>query len=164
MKSLKPGLNIFAVLVAAISAVVVLAETNPTGPVPEVQTETPAKMSPAELLAAHCLACHGNPAAGSKRLAPPFAMVKMHYEDLDEAAFVKAVSAWVNQPDKAKSRMPGAIRNFNLMPALVIPEADLAAIVKHLHRTDFPMPGRGRGRGVGPGGGPTGGGKGGPCE
>jgi hypothetical protein len=128
----------------------IAAETGTTEPVLKLHAETPTTPSPAELIATRCLICHGNPAAGAKRLAPPFRMVKMHYDDLDEAAFVKTVSAWVKQPDHAKSRMPGAIRNFGLMPALVLPEAEITAIATYLYRTDFPMPGQGGGMGRGP--------------
>ena len=148
MKTLKIHWIILSSIGAITAAVTIAAETSTTEPVPKLQAET-STASPAELIATRCLICHGSPAAGAKRLAPPFRMVKMHYDDLDEAAFVKAVSAWVRQPDKAKSRMPGAIRNFSLMPAQVLSDADISAIAHYLYRTDFQMPGRGMGRGPG---------------
>lgn len=141
---------VLVALGAATSSVTVAAETNAAEAVPKLQSGMSA--TPAELIAMRCLICHGNPAAGGRRLAPPFGMVKMHYDGLDEAAFVKAVSAWVAQPDKAKSRMPGAVRRFGLMPAQVVSEADITAIAKYLHGTDFPMPGMDKsGMGRGPG-------------
>lgn len=140
MKSPKSQFIAFSAIAAAVT---LAAET--AAPAPQVQAETPAAATPSELIAMRCLICHGNPAAGAKRLAPPFAMVKMHYDDLDEEAFVKTVSAWIKHPDQAKSRMPGAIRNFGLMPAQVVPDADVKAIAHYLFRTDFPMPGMGRG-------------------
>lgn len=151
MKTLKIHWITLTGIGAITAALAIAAETSKIEPVPKLQAETPAA-APAELTAMRCLICHGNPAAGTKRLAPPFGMVKMHYDDLDEEAFVKAVSAWVKQPDKAKSRMPGAIRNFGLMPAQVVSDADLTTIAHYLYRTDFQMPGRGgRGMGRGPG-------------
>lgn len=142
MKSFKT----YLIALGAIASLGTLAAgATPATPAPEPQAEPAATPSPAELIATRCLICHGNPTAGNRRLAPPFRMVKMHYDDLDEAAFVKAVSAWVKQPDKAKSRMPGAIRNFGLMPPQPHPEAEISAIATYLYRTDFPMPGRGGG-------------------
>lgn len=102
--------------------------------------------SPAEMTATRCLICHGDNQAGQQRLAPPFAMVKMHYGDLDEEKFIKTVSAWVKEPDKNKSKMPGAINHFGLMPSLPYPGADVAIIAKYLFETDFKMPGQGGGK------------------
>lgn len=143
MNPSKPSL--FAIASAGLLAAttILAAENEPT---PEVQ----AAPTPAELIATRCLICHGNPAEGTKRLAPPFRMVKMHYDNLDEDAFVKAVTAWVKQPDKAKSKMPGAIRNFGLMPPQPLPEEEIVAIARYLHQTDFAMPGRGGRMGGGP--------------
>ena len=124
------------VLTALVSAGALAAE-------PETAPEAPAAAKPAELIATRCLICHGNPAAGTRRLAPPFRMVKMHYDDLDEAAFIQAVSAWVKQPDKKNSRMPGAVRNFGLMPPQVVTDEEITAIARYLYTTDFQMPGRG---------------------
>ena len=149
MKSLNMHLIALSSLGAIITAVTLAAENGTTEPKPKV--ETSAAASPEELIATRCLVCHGNPAAGTRRLAPPFGMVKMHYDDLNEEAFVKTVSAWVEQPEKQKSRMPGAVRNFGLMPAQIVSEPEITAIARYLYRTDFAMPGGGcGGMGKGP--------------
>lgn len=100
---------------------------------------------PAELTATRCLICHGNFVPGKGPLAPPFAMVKRHYESLDEKTFIKTVSAWIKEPEKQKSRMPGAINRFGLMPALAYPDAEVTAIARYIYQTDFAMPGHGGG-------------------
>lgn len=103
--------------------------------------------------------CHGDNQAGQQRLAPPFAMVKMHYQNLDEKTFIKTVSAWVKEPEKQKSKMPGAINRFGLMPSFAFPEAEVTAIAKYVFDTDFQMPGYGGGGGrMGQGKGGQGGG------
>ena len=101
---------------------------------------------------ARCLICHGDTQAGQARLAPPMVMVKRHYQSLSQAEFEKAVLAWVKKPDAKKSKMPGAIRRFNLMPTFVIPDAEIKLIAQYIHQTDFAFPGNcGSAQGAGKG-------------
>ena len=95
-----------------------------------------------------CMACHGDTQAGQKRLAPPMMMVKRRYSALKKDEMVKAISKWTKKPDAKHTRMPGAIRNFGLMPALPLPDADLQAIATYISKTEFAMP-----KGCGPGAG-----------
>ncbi|BCX47483.1 cytochrome c [Haloferula helveola] len=132
---MKPFRSFLIFLLAVISPSVIAEEKD--------EKHGATKPSPAELIASRCMVCHANPGEGAQRLAPPFAMVKRHYDDLDEAAFIKAVSKWVPKPDEKKSRMPGAVRNFGLMPPLPLPKEEISAIARYLHATDFPMPGHG---------------------
>lgn len=97
-----------------------------------------------------CMACHGDTQAGQKRLAPPMMMVKSHYSALKKDGMVKAIVKWAKKPDAKHSRMPGAIRNFGLMPPLPLPDADLTAIATYISKTEFAMP---KGCGPGPGAG-----------
>lgn len=148
MNPLKTNLITILILGAVAATGIVTAEQEKQASTPENPVEK--QLSPAELTAARCLICHGNTNRGQGRLAPPFAMVKSHYQSLDQDAFIKTVSAWVKAPDKHKSKMPGAVRRFGLMPSLAYPEDEVTAIAKYIYKTDFPMPGR-RGRGAGQG-------------
>ena len=97
-----------------------------------------------------CLICHGDAQTGQQRLAPPMVMVKRHYQNLNQAEFEKAVLAWVKKPDANKSKMPGAIRRFNLMPTFPIPEPEIKLIANYIYKTDFTFPrncGQGNGQG-----------------
>lgn len=91
--------------------------------------------------ATRCLICHGNAQKGQQRLAPPMAMVKRHYQSLNKQEFEQAVLAWVKSPDPKKSRMPGAIRRFKLMPAFPIPDEEMKKIARYIYQTDFTFPG-----------------------
>ncbi len=143
--------SIIISILSAISATgLATAEPGKKDQTAEIQLGKSA--TPAELTATHCLACHGDGVAGQPRLAPPFLMVKMHYQSLDQDAFIKTVSSWIKTPDAHKSKMPGAVRRFGVMPALPLPEAQVAAIAKYVYETDFKMPGQG-GKGMGQGGG-----------
>lgn len=110
-----------------------------------VAEETSPKLAPKPLpgqaeTQARCLICHGDTQVGQARLAPPMVMVKRHYQSLSQAEFEKAVLAWVKKPDAKKSKMPGAIRRFNLMPTFVIPDAEIKLIAQYIHQTDFAFP------------------------
>lgn len=105
-----------------------------------------------------CMVCHGDSQAGQQRLAPPMMMVKSRYQTLGKDEMVKAIAQWVKKPDAKKSRMPGAINNFGIMPPLALPDADLEAIATYISKTKFTMPagcgpGQGQGAGKGKGGG-----------
>jgi cytochrome c553 len=93
-----------------------------------------------------CMACHGDTQAGQKRLAPPMMMVKRRYSALKKDERVEAMAKWAKKPDAKKTRMPGAVRNFGLMPPLPLPDADLQAIATYISKTEFAMP-----KGCGPG-------------
>ncbi len=97
-----------------------------------------------ELYQAQCASCHG--ATGgmdmSKRLAPPIAGVRMHYISAhpDKDEFVAAVSGWLASQDEAKSLMPGAIRQFKLMPPLEIAIEDAEKIAAYIYAGDIDKP------------------------
>lgn len=89
-----------------------------------------------------CTACHKN-SFTDPMLAPPMAMVKDHYSQFfkeDKAGFVSAVAEWVKNPTQEKTMMPGAIRNFKIMPPLPLPDEDLEAIATYLFEEEIPAP------------------------
>ena len=88
-----------------------------------------------------CLICHGDQQTGIKRLAPPMVMIKRHYQEMDQDDFEDAILDWVKKPDANKSKMPGAIRRFNLMPAFSVPDEELQLIAQYIYQTDFSFPG-----------------------
>jgi len=92
-------------------------------------------------IAMRCLICHGDTQTGQQRLAPPMVMVKSRYMQPTEEEFVKVISAWVKKPDADKSKFPGAIHRFNVMPTFVIPEKEVALIAKYIYKTEFKFPG-----------------------
>lgn len=92
--------------------------------------------------AVYCQMCH-RPDRTAPLLAPPVFAVSDHYRQRygdDRDAFVQAIVAWTQHPDEAKSLMPGAVQQFNLMGAMPLPESDLTAIATFLFETDFSKP------------------------
>ena len=89
----------------------------------------------------YCVACHGNAATPENRLAPPAFMVHNRYKAAyDKDAFVKRVVAWIDAPSTEKSIMPGAVRNFNLMPPLPLSLEDREKIADYFYETEFEEP------------------------
>lgn len=96
------------------------------------------------LFTTHCVVCHGM-AGGmdmSARIAPPMIAVKVHYlsafDKQDE--FVQAVVDWVAKPDENKTKMRGAVRRFNLMPALPIATQDVEKIANYIFENELEKP------------------------
>jgi|MEHZ01.4.fsa_nt_MEHZ011181899.1_27 mono/diheme cytochrome c family protein len=91
-----------------------------------------------------CSACHG--AAGgmdmTQRLAPPMIAVRMHYIDIypDQGSFVTAVADWVEHQEEDRSLMPGAIRQFNLMPPLAIEREQAEKVAAYIYAGDIQNP------------------------
>lgn len=90
----------------------------------------------------HCTVCHGQPAAGQRRNAPPIFAVKNHYLAVhdDELTFVDAINSWVANPQEENSLMKGAIRHFNLMPKIPVPEDDVSKIAEYIFSDKIKIP------------------------
>ncbi len=116
-------------------------------PITVLSASTNPDLATAEkLLGKHCMACHGQTkdAAGNykRRVAPPITAVIMHYKSVhkEKEDFIDAVVEWVDNPDEERTLMRGAIRHFNLMPKLDIPEEDVEQIASYLFDDNIPIP------------------------
>jgi hypothetical protein len=93
------------------------------------------------LMDRYCFACHHPEMTGGHtgRTGPPIFKVREHYfrEGMAREDFVDPIVAYVQHPDQDKSKMPGAIRNFGLMPPLSIDQRDLAIIVNYIYDHDL---------------------------
>lgn len=93
------------------------------------------------LMDRYCFACHHPEMTGGHagRTGPPIFKVREHYfrEGMAREDFVDPIVAYVQHPDQDKSKMPGAIRNFRLMPPLSIDQKDLAIIVNYIYDHDL---------------------------
>ncbi len=94
-----------------------------------------------QLMATLCFTCH-NPdmtTTHEQRLAPPMFKVREHYynDDVSRADFIAKVTAFVQNPSKEASRMPGAIRNFGLMPKPFFKESDVKKIAAYMYDNDL---------------------------
>lgn len=96
-----------------------------------------------KLFVSNCGACHQlKPVSHDAMIAPLLFAVRDHYIKLHatEEAFVEAVAAWVKKPDPANALMPGAIRRFQLMPALAIDDEVVREIAEFIYEYNGEIP------------------------
>ncbi|MGF1534251.1 MAG: DUF3365 domain-containing protein [Bernardetiaceae bacterium] len=94
------------------------------------------------LIQGQCITCHSPTAGHDDRIAPPLIAVKRHYlEDSPGLeTFTQDLIAFVQQPDSSRSKMPGALRRFGLMPKMDFSEEQLTAIAYYLYHADLEAP------------------------
>ncbi len=94
-----------------------------------------------EIVTETCMECHGGSAMGDDRIAPPMFAAKNHYQNLtDKQDFIATMSAYIQEPSEATTRMPGAIKKFGLMPNLDLDKATADAIAAFVWEADFNEP------------------------
>ncbi len=100
------------------------------------------RMEAYRLMQQRCFSCHSErptPERHQQMLAPPMSRVQEHYKPNfnDKASFVNAIVEWLDHPLESRSLMPGAIRKFNIMPAMGYKEVEVRAIAELLYEMDF---------------------------
>lgn len=109
-----------------------------------------------------CYACHDATTTEENRLGPPMAAIKRRYliggRTKDE--FINDILAWIVKPTLEKSKMPGAVDRFGVMPFLPVPEENIQQIAEYLYDYEIEQPewfeehyqkSHGRGQGMGNG-------------
>ena len=91
------------------------------------------------ILNSTCFVCHSPDMKTKPRLAPPMYMVKSHYyeEGKSKEKFIKEIVKFASNPSLKKSVMPGAVRNFGLMPKQNFSKKDIKRIAEYLYETDM---------------------------
>jgi len=95
-----------------------------------------------QLLEANCFSCHSPDADMKNRVAPPMIAIKKHYitEETTKEEFVSALIDFVTSPSEEKSKMPGAIDKFGLMPKMEFSEEELRSIAEYIYETEIEAP------------------------
>ncbi len=96
-----------------------------------------------ELLEKYCYACHRPDGTMEDRLAPPMFAVKKHYmrSNPTKEEFTTAILTWVDGPSEEKSKMPGALDKFGVMPYQVFSKDTIVKISHYLFDTEIEKPG-----------------------
>ena len=92
-----------------------------------------------KLLEMHCYMCHGpNKNHENNRFAPPIMVIKKHYLDThtSKEEFIEGMQSWIENPNEANAKMPGAIRRFGIMPKINYKEEDIEQIADFLYTND----------------------------
>ncbi|MCW5518835.1 DUF3365 domain-containing protein [Aureitalea sp. L0-47] len=134
---------------------------------PTVHSDDPEHPGKA-LMEQYCYACHSATAPHDERLGPPMIAIKKHYisEGTTKEEFTNDMLNWVKDPAEEKSKMPGAVRRFGVMPKQVFPEDVIQKISEYMYDYEIEQPewfeehfqemqgkgmGKGNGRGQGMG-------------
>jgi len=95
-----------------------------------------------QFLQTNCFSCHSPKAEPNERVAPPMQAVKLHYktDGIREKQFVEEFTAFVQKPSVEKSKMPGAVQRFNLMPKFSFTEEELNLAARYIFSADLERP------------------------
>ncbi len=83
----------------------------------------------------NCTACHMEV---GKKAAPHFSEIKGYYKLAypSKEAFVSHMTHWVSSPDRNSSKLPDAIKAFQLMPNISVDKMVLEEITAYLFDCD----------------------------
>ena len=115
-----------------------------------------------KIMETECYICHNPKASEEGMIAPPIIAIKKHYinEETTKEQFQYDLVSWINNPSEEKSKMPGALKKFGIMPLQPFPEDKIKWIAEYIYDYEIDEPdwfeehyqkGRGNGRGKGMG-------------
>jgi len=90
----------------------------------------------------NCIACHSAAGGENNRVAPPFFAIQKHYrtDGISQEAFVASMVDFLRDPTMEKSKMPGAIRKFGVMPYVPLEEQQLQDVAEYLYLFEAEKP------------------------
>ncbi|MGE0561693.1 MAG: DUF3365 domain-containing protein [Flavobacteriales bacterium] len=91
-----------------------------------------------KLMSQTCFTCHNPDLEIDSRVAPPLFKIREHYldDETTQEEFVKNIVHFINNPTEENSIMPGAVRNFGLMPKMTFKDEDIKLIATYLFEND----------------------------
>lgn len=95
-----------------------------------------------KLMENKCYVCH-NPKRSEKRMkAPPMIAIKMHYisDGTSKEEFANSLVDWTKKPSNEKSKMPGAVKKFGLMPYQFYSEKTIREIADYMFSNQIEQP------------------------
>lgn len=117
-----------------------------------------------KIMETECYICHNPKSSEESVIAPPMIAIKKHYinEETTKEQFQYDLVSWINNPSEEKSKMPGALKKFGIMPLQPFPEAKIKLIADYIYDYEIDEPdwfqehfqkgrGNGKGRGMGKG-------------
>jgi mono/diheme cytochrome c family protein len=94
------------------------------------------------LIENNCFSCHSPNASLENRIAPPMEAIKKHYinKNTSQAEFTADLINFMKNPTEEKSKMPGAVDRFNLMPKMNFSEDQLTKIAAYIYLSELEKP------------------------
>lgn len=95
-----------------------------------------------KLMETNCYICHSPTASEDDRVGPPMIAIKKHYidESTTKEEFVKAMQAWIKNPNEEDAIMHGAVKRFGVMPKQHFPEETIAQISDYMYDNEIEQP------------------------
>ena len=95
-----------------------------------------------QLVESNCFSCHSPNASIENRIAPPMEAIKKHYitEDVSQEQFVNDLLSFLHDPTIEKSKMPNAVKRFNLMPKMDFSDTQIQNIAAYIYQTELEKP------------------------
>jgi len=92
-----------------------------------------------ELMVSLCFTCHNPDHGTTPRLGPPMFKVREHYykNGISRDEFVSRITSYALNPTPEASIMPGAVRNFGLMPKSAFKPEDVRKIAAYIYDNDL---------------------------
>ena len=119
-----------------------------------------------KIMETECYVCHSPKIPEDSRIAPPMIAIKRQYigASTTKEQFQKDFVNWVKAPTAERSKMPGALERFGIMPYQPFDENEVKLIAEYIYDHEIEKPewfeahyqqehgqGRGMGRGMGMG-------------
>ena len=95
-----------------------------------------------KLMENNCYACHNPKNSEAEMMAPPMIAVKMRYTsgNISKEDFINALLEWSKNPSEYKSKMPGAVNKFEVMPYQFFPEDTIRQIADYIFDNEIEEP------------------------
>lgn len=95
-----------------------------------------------KLMETNCYACHNPTTSEADRIGPPLIAIKKHYisGNTTKEDFTNALLEWTKQPSEEKSKMPGAVNRFKVMPYQLFPEETIRTIADYIYDYKIDQP------------------------
>jgi nitrate reductase cytochrome c-type subunit len=118
-------------------------ESKPVENKVESPSAEAAKIHPGKkIMETECYLCHNPKASEVSMIAPPMVAIKKHYIDsaTTKEQFIAAMVDWINDPQEEKSKMPGALNRFGIMPYQPYPEETIGQIAEYMYDHEIAQP------------------------
>lgn len=95
-----------------------------------------------KLMETKCYICHNPSTDHDVSIAPPMVAIKSHYlnSDTSKKEFGDAIWNFVQKPSEEKSKMPGAVKRFRIMPYQVFSEEEIRLIADYMYEYKIEEP------------------------
>lgn len=138
-------LSFFTILLMSLASCkeATKVESKPLETNLEISSSDQEKLHPGKkIMETECYLCHNPKASEVSMIAPPMVAIKKHYIDstTTKEQFIKAMVDWINDPTVEKSKMPGALNRFGIMPYQPYPEETIGLIAEYLYDYEIAQP------------------------